>query len=231
VKKNAIYDLSNALLAVQGYDFPVMLNEITEAFFSRSADLVGGEMGQAMARIVANPADADAAATLSKEPGYNARLRTTCVATMLKGGHARNALPQMAQATVNCRILPDHDPAEVEAKLAELAAPFGVTVTPTGTARPSPPSPLTPELVGPIERITEDMWPGVKVIPVMSTGATDGLHLRLEGIPTYGVSGVFGDMDDARAHGKDERILIEDYFQGQEFLYRLTKALSGGGIA
>jgi len=230
-KKNAIYDLSQALLAVQGYDFPVMLNEVTEAFFSRSADLVGGEMGEAMRRIVANPGDAAAARTLATEPNYYARLRTTCVATMLQGGHAQNALPQMAQATVNCRILPDHDPGVVAKKLQELAAPYDVTVTPSSTATPSPPSPLTDEVLGPIERITQEMWPGVKVLPVMSTGATDGLYLRREGIPVYGVSGLFGDMDDVRAHGQDERILIRDYYEGQEFLYRLVKALTGGGIA
>lgn len=230
-KKNAIYDLSQALLAVQGYDFPVKLNEVTEAFFSRSADLVGGEMGEAMRRIVANPSDAAALKTLSVEPGYNARLRTTCVATMLEGGHAQNALPQMAQATVNCRILPDHDSEAVAAKLRDLAAPYDVTVTPNSTATPSPPSPLTDEVLGPIERITQDMWPGVKVLPVMSTGATDGLYLRREGIPVYGVSGLFGDMDDVRAHGQDERILIQNFYEGQEFLYRLVKALAGGGIA
>ena len=230
-KKNAIYDLSQALLAVQGYDFPVMLNEVTEAFFSRSAELVGGEMGEAMGRIVANPADAAAAKVLGTEPNYYARLRTTCVATMLAGGHAQNALPQMAQATVNCRILPDHDPDLVARKLREFAAPYDVTVTPTSTATPSPPSPLTPEVLGPIERITQDMWPGVKVLPVMSTGATDGLYLRREGIPVYGVSGLFGDMDDVRAHGQDERILIQSFYEGQEFLYRLVKALAGGGIA
>jgi acetylornithine deacetylase/succinyl-diaminopimelate desuccinylase-like protein len=188
-------------------------------------------MGQAMSRIVANPSDADAAKTLSAEPGYNARLRTTCVATMLEGGHAQNALPQMARATVNCRILPDHDPEAVAKTLQELAAPHGVTVAPNATATPSPPSPLTDEVLGPIERITQKMWPGVKVLPVMSTGATDGLYLRREGIPVYGVSGLFGDMDDVRAHGQDERILIRNYYEGQEFLYRLVKALTGGGIA
>jgi len=231
VKKNAIYDLSQALLAVQGYDFPVMLNEVTTAFFSRSADLVGGEMGSAMSRIVSNPGDADAAATLSEEPGYNSRLRTTCVATMLQGGHAQNALPQSAKATVNCRILPDHDPDAVQEQLQALAAPYDVTVTPMNAATPSPPSPLTEEVLGPIERITNSMWPGVRVLPVMSTGATDGLYLRREGIPVYGVSGLFGDMDDVRAHGQDERIKIVDFYEGQEFLYRLVKALTGGGIA
>ena len=231
VEKNAIYDLAGALLAVQQHRFPVMLNEVTEAFFSRSAELVGGAMGEAMARIVADPGDASAAEALSVEPGYNARLRTTCVATLLEGGHAPNALPQAARAMVNCRILPDHDAVEVERTLAELAAPFDVTVSPDGEATPSPPSPLTEEVLGPIERITRQMWPGVRVLPVMSTGATDGLYLRRAGIPVYGVSGLFGDMDDVRAHGQDERISIRSFYEGQEFLHRLVKALTGGGIA
>ena len=231
VKKNAIYDLSAALLAVQSYDFPVMLNEVTEAFFSGSAEIVGGETGEAMRRILANTEDAAAAAVLAREPGYNARLRTTCVATLLEGGHAGNALPQLAEANVNCRVFPSHDPADVQAALQERAAPFDVEVIARGTATPSPPSPLTPEVLEPIERVTEQMWPGVRVLPVMSTGATDGLYLRREGIPVYGVSGIFQDQDDVRAHGQDERILIEHFYEGQEFLYRLVKALSGGGVA
>ena len=231
VHKNAIYDLSNALLAVQNHDFPVMLNETTEEFFGRSADLVGGEMGEAMRRIVADPGDDEAAGVLSVEAGYNSRLRTTCVATLLEGGHAQNALPQLARANVNCRIFPGHDPADVQASLAELAAPFDVTIEPRGNVTPSPPSPLTDDVLGPIERITTEMWPGVRVLPVMSTGATDGLYLRNAGIPVYGVSGLFGDMDDVRAHGRDERIGVESFFEGQEFLYRLVKALSGGGVA
>lgn len=229
VRKNAIYDLSQALLAVQGYDFPVMLNEVTEAFFAGSADLVGGEMGEAMRRIVTDPDDAAAAATLSEDTGYNSRLRTTCVATLLEGGHAQNALPQTAQANVNCRLLPSHDSADVQVRLQALAEPFEVEVSARGTATPSPPSPLTPEVLEPIERTTREMWPGVPVLPVMSTGATDGLYLRREGIPVYGVSGIFGDMDDRRAHGRDERIRIEHFYEGQEFLYRLVKVLAGGG--
>jgi len=231
VRRNAIYDLSRALLAVQAHEFPVMMHEVTEAFFSGSADLVGGEMGEAMRTIVQNPGDPDATATLSREPGYNARLRTTCVATLLEGGHAPNALPQLAEATVNCRIFPTHDPAEVLARLRDLAEPSGVEVTPQAEAVPSPPSPLTSEVLGPIERVTEQMWPGVRVLPVMSAGATDGLYLRRAGIPVYGVSGLFRDMDDNRAHGQDERILIEHFYEGQEFLYRLVKALTGGGVA
>ena len=226
VRRNAIYDLAQALLAVQDHEFPVMLNEVTEAFFAGSADLIGGEMGEAMRWIVTDPSDAGANATLSKEPGYNARLRTTCVATLLEGGHAPNALPQSARANVNCRILPNHDSAEVHSTLQALGESFGVQVTAVNAATPSPASPLPPEVLGPIERITQEMWPGVPVLPVMSTGATDGLSLRLEGIPVYGVSGIFSDMDDVRAHGQDERIRIEHFYEGQEFLYRLVKALA-----
>ena len=231
IRKNAIYDLARALLAVQDYAFPVMLHEVTEAFFAGSAALVGGEMGEAMRSIIANPADAQAEAILSRQPAYNSRLRTTCVATLLTGGHAPNALPQLAEATVNCRIFPTHDPDDVQRRLQEMAEPFDVEVIAQGEATPSPPSPLTDEVLGPIQRITEQMWPGVQVLPIMSTGATDGLYLRREGIPTYGVSGLFGDMDDTRAHGQDERISIQNFYEGQEFLYRLVKALSGGGVA
>ena len=231
VKKNAIYDLSAALLAVQEHDFPVMLNEITTEFFGRSADIVGGETGDAMRQIVADPSNEAALAALAGEPGYNARLRTTCVATLLEGGHAQNALPQLARANVNCRIFPGHDPSAVQAALQELAAPHGVEVEARGTPTPSPPSPLTEEVLQAITRVTEQMWPGVPVLPVMSTGATDALYLRNAGIPVYGVSGLFGDVDDVRAHGQDERIRIQNFYEGQEFLYRLVRALTGGGVA
>ena len=227
VKKNAIYELSQALLAVREVEFPVMLNEVTEEFFDRSAELIGGEIGEAMRRVAADPDDAGALAVLSRQPAYNARLRTTCVATQIEGGHAENALPQLARANVNCRLLPDHDPADVAKALQALVDPFGVTVAPKAEARPSPPSPLTDEVLGAITRITEEMWPGVPVLPTMSTGATDGLYLRNAGIPVYGVSGIFGDMGDIRAHGQDERIRIDHFHEGQEFLYRLVKALAG----
>jgi acetylornithine deacetylase/succinyl-diaminopimelate desuccinylase-like protein len=230
VKKNAIYDLSRALLAVQEYDFPVMLNEVTEAYFTRTADIVGGELGEAMRTILADPTDPEALSVLAPEPQYNGRLRTTCVATQLQGGHAENALPQLARATVNCRIVPTQDPAEVQATLRELAGE-DITVTPVQDPQPSPPSPLTDDVLGEIERITGEMWPGVPVLPIMSTGATDALYLRNAGIPVYGVSGLFHDVDDVRAHGQDERIRIEHFYEGQEFLYRLVKALTGGRVS
>ena len=223
---NAIYDVARALVRIGQHRFPVMLNEVTEAYFRGTAAVEGGDIAEDILSVLADPSDEGAVFRLQAFPHLNARLRTTCVATRLSGGHADNALPQSAGALVNCRILPNHSPAQVLLTLRELAGPR-VEITPVAEPNPSPPSPLTPSLLGVIERITEEMWPGVPVVPVMSTGATDGLYLRRAGIPTYGVSGLFGDVDDNRAHGQDERILIESFYEGQEFLYRLVKALSG----
>lgn len=226
VRENAIYRLADALVRLRDHDFPVALNEVTRVFFERSATIEDGELADAMRGVLESPPDADAVALLSQTPFYNSRLRTTCVATMLEGGHAENALPQRAQATVNCRVLPGSDMADVQATLESVIGDAQVEVSTLADATPSPASPLTPEVLGSIERITGELWPGVPVVPTMSTGATDGLFLRNAGIPVYGVSGLFSDIDDNRAHGQDERILIRSYFEGQEFLYRLTKALS-----
>ena len=152
-------------------------------------------------------------------------LRTTCVATQLTGGHAPNALPQLARANVNCRVLPDHDVKDVQATLVKLAGDTAVHVSPAPEPRGGPASPLTPEVLGPIERLTKEMWPGIPVVPTMGTGATDGRALRQKGIPTYGVSGLFGDMDDSRAHGRDERIGVKAYHDAARFWYELVKTL------
>lgn len=219
---NAIYDLANALVGISGSPMPVRLNEVTRAHFERSAPLVSAELGAAMRALVANPADAAAIAVLSRDPRYNSMMRTTCVATLLEGGHASNALPQRARATVNCRMLPDEDPAAVRDHL-QRAAGEGVKVTMPGTGgRASPPSPLTPEVLEPLERVTREMWPGVPVLPTMTTGATDGLYFRSAGIPTYGVSGLF--YGDTNSHGMNERIPAAAFYEGLEFLYRLTRA-------
>jgi len=226
VKDNAIYRLADALIRIRAYDFPVVLNDVTRAFFGGSADLEEGELAAAMRGILNEPPDPAAAAYLSRTPFYNSRLRTTCVATLLEGGHAENALPQRARATVNCRVLPGESIDVVHDTLETVIGDASVTVTPVADATPSPPSPLTPEILGVIESVTEDMWPGVPVVPIMSTGATDGLFLRSAGTPVYGVSGLFSDIADNRAHGQNERILIKSYFDGQEFLYRLMTKLS-----
>ena len=221
---NAIYELAAALGRVATHQFPVGLNEVTRAYFSQSAQSLPPAQEKLVQGLLHQPPTDAAVAYFSEIPAYNARLRTTCVATRLDAGHADNALPQRATATVNCRILPGVDPAEVQATLARVVDNEAVTITPVAEPTPSSPSPLTEEVMAPIQEITEAMWPGVKVVPNMSTGATDGLFFRNAGIPVYGVSGLFGDIDDVRAHGRDERILIESFMDGLEFLDRLVRA-------
>ncbi len=228
VKDNAIYHLAAGLSRLAAYEFPVELNEVTRAYFQQSASVETDQKIAADMRAVAKPTpDLAAAARLSASlPYYNSMMRTTCVATQLLGGHATNALPQMASANINCRILPGTSPASVKNKLGEILADQKITVAFVDEAHPSKPSPLRPDVVNVVESLTKQMYPGAIVVPVMSTGATDGLYLRNGEIPTYGVDGTFGDMDDVRMHGKDERIGVKQYFEGLEFQYRLIKALS-----
>jgi len=227
---NAIYELAHALLKLEHFQFPVELNEVSRAYLSQTGVSDTSAAGAAMRAIVANPNDSAAAATLSADPRYNSMLRTTCVATRLAGGHAYNALPQTASANVNCRIVPTQDPLAVQATLARVIGDTGVKITPLfplPKARAAP-SPLTPELMNAVTKITHDMFgSNVLVVPVMSTGATDGRFLRAAGIPTYGVSGLLSNGD-SHAHGRDERMWIKSYYDGLEFLYRLTHALAGG---
>ena len=225
-KDNAIYHLAKGLARLADFDFPVRLNPITRAFFERTADIEQGQTAADMKAVTNNPPDAAAVARLAESSAYyNAQMRTTCVATVLDAGHAENALPQLARAVVNCRLLPGSDPKEVEQTLVQVLADDRIAVTPMGQATPSDPSPLRPDVMDPIERITKEMW-GVPVVPVMLTGATDGLYLRNAGIPTYGVSGIFEDINDVRAHGRDERIGAKPFFEGRVFLDRLVRALT-----
>jgi acetylornithine deacetylase/succinyl-diaminopimelate desuccinylase-like protein len=229
VKDNAIYHLAQGLARLAAFDFPVRLNETTRAFFDRMAGVEKGATSADMRAIATNTPDPAAAARLSaSSPYYNSLLRTTCVATRLQAGHADNALPQLARATVNCRMLPEDSPQEVQATLVRVLADPAIAVTPVAEPRPSPASPLRPDVVRAVETVTTAMWPGVPVVPIMSTGATDGLILRRAGMPVYGVSGLFDDIDDVRAHGKDERMAVWAFFDGLEFMYRLEKALAGG---
>jgi acetylornithine deacetylase/succinyl-diaminopimelate desuccinylase-like protein len=231
VRDNAIYRLSAALDRLNKFDFPVNLNEVTRAFFERTAALEGGDLGASMKAVVqSNGADARATATLAQTPVYNSMLRTTCVATMLQAGHARNALPQKATANVNCRILPQESVQDVQQTLTRVFADdqIKVSLRSQAGAPPAPVSPLDPKVMKPIEELTGTKWKGVTVIPIMGTGATDSAYLRAKGIPMYGVSGLFGDIADVRAHGRDERIGIAQFYDGQDFLYRLVKRFSTG---
>ena len=227
VKDNAIYRLSAGLARLAAFEFPVALNEVTRTYFERSAQVEPDPKTAADMRALAGAApDLAAAARLAAQPYYNAMMRTTCVATLLEAGHATNALPQMARANVNCRILPGASPASVRDTLVQVLGDSQISVSTVDEARPSRPSPLRPDILDVVETLTKQLYPGVIVVPIMSTGATDGLYLRNGEIPTYGIDGTFGDMDDVRAHGRDERVGVKQFFEGLEFQYRLIKALA-----
>jgi len=222
---NAIYELAAGLVKLGEYKFPVSLNDVTRSFFQSSALTQDPEHAAAMRALVSDTATPEQLALLAKSPVYNSMMRTTCVATELLGGHAENALPQMAQATVNCRVLPQDSPAQVEATLKQVLANDGIKMNATFPAIASPPSPMTPAIMELLGGVAGQMYPGLPVVGQMSTGATDGLHTRNAGIPTYGVSALGGDPTDIRAHGRDERVGVESFYKSLEYWYRLMKNL------
>ena len=223
---NAIYQLARALVRIADHDFPIHLNDGTRVFFERTAAYQHGELGPLM--LATARGDLDAAERVAAASAtFNALLRTTCVATRLTAGHADNALPRVARAVVNCRILPNETPDEVEATLRAWVDDTAVTFRRVEQARPSPPSPVRPQVLEPIEQLVAEIWPGTPVIPSMSTGATDGLFVRNGGIPVYGVSAIFAQADEVRAHGLDERVGIEEFHRAVEFWYRLLRRLAG----
>ena len=224
---NPVYRLAPVLERLAQYQFPVKLNEVSRAFFERSAALETGALAEDLAGVLKDPPDSAAVARLSAVPFYNSKLRTTCVATMMEAGHAENALPQSARVTVNCRILPGEPASEVEATLRRLAADDRIALRAVYAPVPSPPSPLTPAIMGPIERLVAEQFPHVPIVPVMEAGATDGLFLRNAGIPTYGVSAVFEEQNDVRAHGRDERLRVQSFYEALEFWYRMMRAYAG----
>ena len=224
---NAIYRLAAGLGRLSQHPFPVLLNETTRAALSRGAATQPPAIASDM-RAVARDGDSAAAARLSAvAPAYNAMLRTTCVATRLVAGHADNALPQLAQATVNCRVLPDDPPDSVEAVLRGVLADTAIHLSRVNTPIPSPPSPLRPDVMVRIEGLVARMWPGAAIVPELSTYSTEGLHVRNAGIPVYGVSPVFERIDDVRAHGRDERVGVTAFHDSARFWYEILKALAG----
>lgn len=228
VKENAIYHLSEGLARLAKFDFPVILMAVTRAYFERMAALETAENAAAMKRLISTtPPDPAAVAQLTESAYYNALLRTTCVATRLEAGHADNALPQLARATVNCRILPAQSIEQVRQTLVQVLADPQIQVSKVERRDTvAPASPLNPEVIQVVEAVTRSMWPGIPVVPVMGTGATDGKYLRDGGIPAYGVTGMFGDVGDVRAHGRDERVGVKAFYEAREFLYRAIKGLS-----
>lgn len=226
VADNAIYHLASALDRLSKFGFPLKTNEVTQAYF------------EAMSKIDAGPAKNDLAVAAGgsteamqrvaqASAAWNATLRTTCVATQIEGGHAKNALPQLAAANVNCRILPDDSAEYVQATLKRVIGDDQVSLTISGDVSKGPASPMRGDVLKAVSRLTDTLWPGVPTVPMMVMGATDGLYLRAIGIPTYGVQGFFMDRDDIRFHGRDERMAVASFFEGQTFLYELVKALSG----
>src|SRR5262245_38085698 len=226
-RDNPIYRLADALQRLAVFEFPPRLNPVTRAFFERMAASETPPVSDAIKALLAGSTDAQALALLSARVDYNAQMRTTCVATMLEAGHAENALPQTARATVNCRVLPDDSIAEVTATLARVIADEKVAIIPKGTAVTSPPSAPNPQVMQAITQLSLAMWPGVPVNAAMSAGYTDNRWLRNAGIPAYGVSGLFSEPGNNGVHGKNEQIGIKSLFDGKEFLDRLVRTLAG----
>jgi acetylornithine deacetylase/succinyl-diaminopimelate desuccinylase-like protein len=224
VPDNAIYDMANALQRVSTLKFPTMLNNITREYFSRMASVVGGEQGAAMTALVKNPEDAVASAVISADKKWNSMLRTTCVATMINGGHATNALPQHVAANINCRILPGTSVDSVRDALAKVIDNPKITVTVEEPRSPATPSPaFGASILKPVDTVSAALYPGVPVIPSMSTGATDGIYLTAVGIPTYGIEGMFVEPDLGNIHGLNERALVQSVMDGRKFHYKLVK--------
>jgi acetylornithine deacetylase/succinyl-diaminopimelate desuccinylase-like protein len=231
VKDNAIYRIAEALTRLSAYNFPLDLNETSRMFFERSAQIETVQVKADMLAVSVLPVDTAAANRLAKSyPHYNSQMRTTCVTTMISGGHANNALPQTVTANINCRLLPDDNMEHVTTVLKNIINDPQIELINTYAAEPGPMSPLRKDVLDAVDKITASMWEGVVVTPVMATGATDGKFLRSAGIPVYGISGMFGDVDDVRAHGRDERIGVREFFNGVEFMHRLMKTLSSGSV-
>ncbi len=224
-KNNPIVRLAGGLARLGAYDFPVALNEATRAYFEGEAKLSPPDIAADMRAVIANPRDEAAVERLwAVNAGWNGMLRTTCVATEIAGGHAANALPQRAHANVNCRILPNVPIGDVEAGIVKVLADDKIAVAPTGEpGMQSPPPPLSPRIMGPVRTVAGRIWPGVAIVPTMSTGATDGRFLNARGTPTYGLSGMFHDAEGSRAHGLNERIRVVSLLNGRRFLYEVVK--------
>ena len=236
VPDNAIYELSAALLRLSQFQFPFELNNITRSYYERMSKYETGQRAADMQAILKNPPDMEAVARLSKDPIDNSTLHTTCVATRLSGGHANNALPQRAQANINCRIEPGHSLEEIRQTIEKIVADPKIKVQfrentnelmDRGSDRHSyvPPEPR-PEVFGPLDKVVAVMWPGIPVLPDMSTGASDGVYTNAAGMPTYAISGVAYDRNENRAHGKDERERVESFYRGVDFYYEFLKAVT-----
>lgn len=229
VRENAIYELSDALVKIRNYEFPLKMTDTTRAFFTGVGSGRKDKLGEALLALVKNPEDKAAEAIVNTDRAYHSMLRTTCVATLLDGGHANNALPQRAGANINCRIFPGESVETTQAALEAAIADPGVKITMVPPVRPlAAPPPLDPKIMEPATTLAAKYFPGVPVIPAMSTGATDGIFLEAIGIPTYGVPGIWGDPDGNGVHGLNERMEARSLYVGRDYLTDLVKAYAGG---
>jgi len=225
VHDNAIYHLAGALQRLSDFGFPLKTNEVTAAYFQQMAKIETGPIKDKLAKVSSGSQES-MERVAAASPAWNSTLRTTCVATMLEGGHAINALPQLAAATVNCRVLPEDAPEYVKSTLQKVVADDQVSVKQMGDFGKAAASPMRPDVLKAVTGVTNSLWPGVPTVPIMVMGATDGRYLRAAGIPTYGIQGFFMDRDDIRFHGRDERMGVQSFYEGQAFLYELVKRLS-----
>jgi acetylornithine deacetylase/succinyl-diaminopimelate desuccinylase-like protein len=229
---NAIYHLADGLARLEHYQFPFELTNITRAYYERMSKVATGQRAADMTAILKTPPDMAAVARLSQDAIDNSIMHTTCVATRLNAGHANNALPQTAQANVNCRIVPGHSTEEIRQELEKVVADPKIAVRELGAIggvtdrRSYAPPPLRPDVFQPLDKVVDSMWPGLPVIPDMATGASDGVYTNAAGMPTYCVSGEAIDRDDIRAHGKDERIRVDAFYRAVDFYYRYLKAVT-----
>jgi acetylornithine deacetylase/succinyl-diaminopimelate desuccinylase-like protein len=224
VRTNAINQLAEALIRIASYQFPIELNPTTRAYFEHQAAMAPPEVAADIRAVLADPPSAEAAERIwSGNPSWNGMLRTTCVATMIEGGHAENALPQRAKANVNCRILPATTIEAVQEQLRRLVADDGIKISIRDRGITAPVPPLTPQVLEPAQHVAAQIWPGVPLVPTMTPGATDGRLLNSAGIHTYGLSGLFYDAEGSRAHGLNERIRVKSLLDGRRFLYEVVK--------
>lgn len=223
---NAIYRLAAGLGRLEAYRFPVVLTATTRQSFARYADLLPGPDSPDMRAVAADPTDLAAAERLSRTPRLNAQLRTTCVATLISGGHAENALPQRARATIQCRMMPGDSAEHVQRQLVETLKDPAIHISLDAPPIVSPESPPTPQILAKVERVVHSMWPGVPIVPTMATGFSDDRQTRNAGIPSYDLGGMWADVDENRAHGRDERVGAREFDESVEYTYRLVKEMS-----
>lgn len=225
-KNNAIYRLADGLVRMQAFDFPVQFSDVTKSYFNTMSSLETGQLEADMKAAAQNNPDTSVINRLAKLPYYNALMRSTCITTVVDAGNSVNALPQSAKATVNCRLLPGVTQEEAEKTVVQVLGDTGIHVSVRMELKSGPASPVSDEIIGKVKAVTEKLWPNIPVLPVMGVGASDGKYLRAAGMPTYGISGIFLDVDDFRMHARDERIRVDDFYEGLEYIYEIIKTFS-----